>query len=88
VGSFPANGFGLHDMIGNVWEWTQDCWNGSYRDAPTDGSAWISGNCERRVVRGGSWNYGAAGLRVSNRHGGGAAPRPEQTGFRLAQDAK
>ena len=55
VGSFPANAFGLYDMMGNVWEWTQDCWNKSYQGAPADGSPWTSGDCSRRVVRGGSW---------------------------------
>ena len=58
VGSFRANAFGLHDMLGNLWEWGQDCWNESYSGAPTDGSAWTSGDCSRRVLRGGSWsNY-------------------------------
>ena len=52
VGSFAANPFGLYDMVGNVWEWTEDCWNGSYQGAPADGSAWTSGDCSRRVVRG------------------------------------
>ncbi len=55
VGSFNPNAFGLHDMHGNLWEWVQDCWNGSYQGAPADGSAWTSGDCERRVLRGGSW---------------------------------
>jgi formylglycine-generating enzyme required for sulfatase activity len=55
VGSFEANAFGLHDMIGNVWEWVEDCWNESYGDAPLDGRAWESGDCGRRVLRGGSW---------------------------------
>ena len=54
VGSFSANPFGLYDVHGNVREWVEDCWNGSYAGAPTDGSAWESGNCSRRVVRGGS----------------------------------
>ena len=58
VGGFPANAFGLHDMHGNVWEWVEDCWHGSYNGAPSDGSAWTSGgNCGRRVLRGGSWIY-------------------------------
>ena len=55
VGSFPQNAFGLHDMHGNVWEWVADCGNDSYRGAPSDGSAWLRGNCDRRVMRGGSW---------------------------------
>ena len=57
VGSFAANAFGVHDMHGNVYEWVEDCWNASYAGAPTDGSAWRSGECERRVLRGGSWDY-------------------------------
>ena len=56
VGSFSPNAFGLHDVHGNVWEWVGDCWNGSYAGAPSDGSAWTnSGDCGRRVLRGGSW---------------------------------
>ena len=55
VGSFKPNAFGLYDMVGNVWQWVQDCYHDDYNGAPTDGSAWTSGNCSRRVVRGGSW---------------------------------
>ena len=56
VGSFPSNGYGLHDVHGNVLEWVEDCWHSDYSGAPTDGSAWTSGgNCNRRVLRGGSW---------------------------------
>lgn len=55
VGSYALNAFGLHDVHGNVWEWTEDCWNGSYNGAPSDGNAWTSGDCGRRVLRGGSW---------------------------------
>jgi formylglycine-generating enzyme required for sulfatase activity len=55
VGSFKPNAFGLHDMAGTVWQLVQDCYHGNYDGAPDDGSAWISGGCGFRVVRGGSW---------------------------------
>ena len=55
VGSFSANGFGLHDMLGNVSERVEDCWNGGYVGAPLNGNAWTSGNCSERILRGGSW---------------------------------
>ena len=69
VGSFPANAWGLHDMHGNVWEWVQDCWNGSYAGAPVDGSAWLSGDCSERVLRGGSWINYPGYLRAAYRYG-------------------
>ena len=56
VGSFAPNGFGLHDMHGNVAEWVQDCFEKGYGAAPVDGSAHSPGNCSSRVYRGGSWN--------------------------------
>jgi formylglycine-generating enzyme required for sulfatase activity len=55
VGSFPANRFRLHDMHGNVGEWVEDCWNANYGDAPADGSAHVTGACNSRIVRGGTW---------------------------------
>jgi formylglycine-generating enzyme required for sulfatase activity len=55
AGSFRANHFGLYDTAGNVWEWVEDCWHDSYEGAPTDGSAWVNGDCSTRVLRGGSW---------------------------------
>ena len=66
--SFTANAFGLYDMHGNVREWTQDCWNDSYKGAPSDGSAWLSGECGRRVLRGGSWLSNPTFLRSANRY--------------------
>jgi formylglycine-generating enzyme required for sulfatase activity len=74
-------------MHGNVWEWTQDCWNGSYAGAPSDGSAWTRGDCDRRVLRGGSWNnFGPGYLRSANRYGSAASYRGSLNGFRVAQD--
>ena len=67
VGSFRANGFGLYDMLGNVWEWVEDCWNRSYYDSPSDGSAWTRGECGWRVLRGGSWAMGPGNVRSAFR---------------------
>ena len=86
VGRYQPNSYGLHDMHGNVWEWAQDCWNKSYESAPNDGSAWTSGKCSQRVIRGGSWDYGPRNLRSANRSGGTRAVRTDFIGFRLAQD--
>ena len=55
VGSFRPNAFGLYDTSGNAAEWVEDCWNPSYRGAPNDGSAWMSGDCSLHVLRGGSF---------------------------------
>ena len=55
VGSFAPNAFGLHDTLGNVWEWVDDCYHTSYDGAPADGSAWQTNDCNQRVIRGGSW---------------------------------
>jgi formylglycine-generating enzyme required for sulfatase activity len=73
-------------MSGNVWEWTQDCYNDSYSGAPTNGNAWLSGNCAQRVVRGGSWNYLPRDLRSAYRNWNSASIRNGSVGFRLAQD--
>lgn len=67
VGGKMPNQFGLFDMLGNVWEFTHDCWNESYDNAPANGSAWASGDCYRRVVRGGSFLDKTEVLEVANR---------------------
>lgn len=85
VGSYKANPFGLYDMIGNASEWTQDCWNESYNGAPGDGSAWTSGDCGRRVLRGGSWDDGPRNARSAKRNGGGTSSWDYDLGFRLAR---
>lgn len=54
-GAFAPNDFGLYDMLGNVWQWLEDCANPSYENAPVDGSAWLSGDCKQRMRRGGGW---------------------------------
>ena len=85
VGMFQPNSFGLHDVLGNVWEWTQDCGNRSYSGAPTDGSAWQSGNCSVRVFRGSAWNDIPVSLRSAIRNAGPAAYREGNLGFRVAR---
>jgi formylglycine-generating enzyme required for sulfatase activity len=85
VGSFEANAFGLHDVIGNVWEWVQDCWNGSYNGAPADGRAWESGDCGQRVLRGGSWNDQPEDARAANRSRDRPGSRGNDLGFRVAR---
>ena len=86
VGSFSANAFGLYDMLGNIWEWTQDCWNGNYSGAPTNGSAWAAGDCSLRAVRGGSWEDAPLGLRAAYRVGSPTTIRVYTRGFRVARD--
>ena len=79
------NAWGLYDMSGNVWEWTQDCWNANYNGAPTDGSAWTQGDCFQRVVRGGSWKDNPRILRAADRGTVTFAYRNYNSGFRVAR---
>jgi len=85
VGSFAPNSFGLYDMAGNVLEWTEDCYHDSYNGAPTDGSAWTSGDCNIRVIRGGSWNDLARTVRSADRQWGSSGERFGTLGFRVAR---
>lgn len=84
VGSYRANLFGLYDMLGNVGEWTQDCWHVNYNGAPTDGRARTAGDCSQRVVRGGSWDDAPLGLRAGYRVGSATYIRVYSRGFRVA----
>ncbi len=85
VGSFKPNGFGLYDMAGNVWQWTQDCYHVNYTGAPTDGSAWTSGGDCGRVVRGGSWNLYPRDLRSASRYGIATVFRIDVLGLRVGR---
>ena len=86
VGSFLANHWGSHDMLGNVSEWTEDCWNDGYMGAPSDGNAWRDGDCAKRVVRGGSWGFRRPlGPRSAFRHGSPTDFRHHGGGFRVAR---
>jgi formylglycine-generating enzyme required for sulfatase activity len=88
VGSFPPNKFGLYDMAGNAWSWTEDCRHESYSEAPTDGSAWLAnngGDCTSRVVRGGSWFVTPDYLRSAARSWLTTVFRGNIIGFRVAR---
>lgn len=86
VGSFQANAFGLQDMLGNVWEWVQDCDHENYNGAPADGTVWEKKDCSQRMLRGGSWYSLPATLRSATRDGYGPGFRSSDLGFRLVQD--
>ena len=85
AGGYAPNRFGLYDMIGNAWEWTEDCWNPGYAGAPADGSAWSAGDCAQRVLRGGSWSTVPRFARSATRYKNPADYRDNLSGFRLAR---
>ena len=86
AGGFAPNGYGLHDVLGNVWEWVEDCWHGNYSGAPTDGSARTSGgDCSGRVLRGGSWGSIPRGVRSAFRGRFATGFRLSSLGFRVAR---
>ena len=84
VGSFLANPWGLHDMHGNVWEWVQDCYSSTHDGAPADESARTDGDCNRRVLRGGSWSNSPGLLRAPTREWDDVSMRAVEIGFRVA----
>jgi formylglycine-generating enzyme required for sulfatase activity len=85
AGHYQPNAFGLYDMVGNAWQWTEDCAHQNYTGAPTDGSAWTSGGCRDRVLRGGSWSDGAWLLRAATRNSNTVTSSYNSLGFRVAR---
>ena len=88
VGSFAPNNFGLYDVVGNVWQWTEDCWHDNYNNAPKNGSAWRDGNggdCRTVVFRGGSWCDSPEDLRSAKRGANTSDARFACTGFRIGR---
>ncbi len=88
VGSFKSNGFGLNDMLGNAFEWVQDCWTIDYRRAPADGSAIAAGDCRSHEARGGSWFTAPSYVRASYRNRFGADQRSTSVGFRVVREMR
>lgn len=86
VRSYPREGFGTFDLIGNVSEWVQDCWHDSYRRAPTDGSAWVNAGCPERVIRGASWASSLDRARSAHRQAGAAGTTHARLGFRVRRE--
>ena len=84
--SFRPNAFGLYDTSGNMAEWVEDCWNDNYRSAPKDGSAWSVGQCNLRVLRGGSFANNASLARSAGRFRYDKDVRYFANGFRIASD--
>jgi formylglycine-generating enzyme required for sulfatase activity len=86
AGHYEPNAFGLYDMFGNAFQWTADCYHGSYTGAPADGSAWTTEPCSAQVIRGGSWDGRPRSLRAANRFGFTVEPQESNfLGFRLAR---
>jgi formylglycine-generating enzyme required for sulfatase activity len=86
AGSFAANAFGLFDMYGNAWEWVEDCYRDSYRDAPVDGSPVIVPDCKVRIDRGGGWYTNRGTNRPAERASFPPGGASANIGFRVARD--
>jgi formylglycine-generating enzyme len=86
VGQYRPNRFGLYDMLGNVWEWTEDCSTPNYSEGSPDGRPHTCGQCDRRVIRGGSWASKPADIRFGNRARASIDHRSVTIGFRIARD--
>jgi formylglycine-generating enzyme required for sulfatase activity len=85
VDLFKPNPWGLYQVHGNVYDWTEDCQNGSYEGAPSDGSAWTTGECRYRVLRGGSWGNNPMFLRAAWRSSSNPDGRFDGNGLRVAR---
>jgi formylglycine-generating enzyme required for sulfatase activity len=88
VGSFKPNAFGLNDLLGNVFEWVQDCWYDDYKGAPIDGSARVFAGCEERELRGGSWFSSPQYISASYRNRFAHDYRSSSIGFRLVREIR
>ena len=88
VRTYDANPFGLYEINGNVAQWMQDCHHDSYEGAPTDGSAWLTGPCETRDVRGGGWSLVKYTLRTAQRIGDPPQQRNSHLGFRVVRELR
>ncbi|MDH0647834.1 formylglycine-generating enzyme family protein [Pseudomonas sp. GD03858] len=86
VGSFKPNAFGMYDMHGNVYEWVADCWHDSYEGAPSDGSAWMTGNCKTAQIRGNDWGEAPIFSRSGNRNTVVRTERGDWIGVRVARE--
>jgi formylglycine-generating enzyme required for sulfatase activity len=86
AGSLRANTFGVHDMLGNVWEWTMDCSHPNYEGAPVDGSAWLEDkDCLFRIIRGGSYSNPVTRSGSAIRAGRPQSGTAPNLGFRIAR---
>ena len=85
VDSFAANPWGLYNVHGNVWEWTEDCWNENNAGNPQDGTARVAGDCSLRVLRGGAWANAPHTLRSARRGRNPPDSRDGFIGFRVAR---
>lgn len=90
IDSFKPNPFGLYGMLGNVWQWTEDCWHKGYIGAPGDGRPWREQNCKAHVLRGGSWDnvplFVRSAARVASAADGSEFDYSTLAGFRVARD--
>lgn len=85
VAQYEPNAYGVNDMIGNVSEWTQDCWNDSHLGVPTNGAPRLVGDCDRKVARGAAWIDDRTALRVTSRKPFSISDRYATVGFRVVE---